>query len=180
MPDATLEQLFGVALVVPAAISRNACTRARVALERSKERNGPPNWRRYTRIDRASYDVIDEPRLLLEREIIDLAERVTSRKGLAICDWRALRLIAGDYILADHDRLLDDNPIEVVVDISSAPPAFPAEIHYRRRGQVFLRIPAVPGTCSVVERGPTITRNHTYVSKRDPNARVIRIVALLK
>jgi hypothetical protein len=37
----------------------------------------------------------------------------------------------------------------------------------------------VPGSLSVVERGPTVTCNHTYVSKLQPTAQVIRLVALL-
>ena len=160
MPD--LGQLFGVALVVPDAI------RARPQLA---------GWQRYDLLDRGSYEWIDNP-AVLTREIVELAERATSRKGLAIARSRALRLRAGDYLLAHHDRLHDDNPVEVIVDLSPSP--VDAEVHYRRRGQTFLRVPCVPGTASVVERGPAITCNHTYVSKRYPDACVIRIAFLLK
>lgn len=158
-----LGQMFGTALVIPDAFDRLRPTFA--------------GWTRYGLLDRGSYEFIDGPRQL-EREIIELAERSTSRTGLAIRQWRALRLVAGDYILTEHDRLHDDNPVEVTIVVSSSP--VDAEVHYRRRGQVFLRVPSVPGTASVVERGPTVTCNHTYVSKRDPRACVIRIVALLK
>ena len=165
MPDAdtALGQLFGVALVIPDAFPR--------------VRHELTGWRRYALLDRGSYEWIDSPQILT-REIVELAERVTSRKGLAIVESRALRLVAGDYVLAHHDRLHDDNPVEVIVDLSRA--TVDAEVHYRRRGQTFLRVPTVPGTASVVERGPAITCNHTYVSKRYPDACVIRIVALLK
>lgn len=168
MPDATLDQLFGVAVVIPDAVPRSELSRARDRLT---------GWRRYALIDRGSYDVIDHA-AGLERELVELAERATSRTGLAIRQARALRLGAGDYLLAHHDQLHDDNPVEVTLDLSPSP--VDAEVHYRRRGQVILRVPSVPGTASVVERGPTVTCNHTYVSKRDPNACVIRIVALLK
>jgi hypothetical protein len=161
MPD--LGQLFGVALVIPDAIVRAP-----------RELSG---WQRYELLDRGSYEWIDNPQILT-REIVELAERATSRKGLSIVESRALRLRAGDYLLAHHGRLHDDNPVEVIVDLSRAP--VDADVHYRRRGQTFLRVPAVPGTASVVERGPAVTCNHTYVSKRYPDACVVRIIALLK
>jgi hypothetical protein len=88
-----------------------------------------------------------------------------------------VRLVPGDYILAHHDRIHDDNPVEVTLDLSPAPVAG-AEVHYRRRGQVFLRVPCAPGSLAIVERGVTITCNHTYVSKLMPDAIVIRLVVL--
>jgi hypothetical protein len=91
---------------------------------------------------------------------------------------RVLRLHPGDYLLAHHDRLHDDNPVEVTLDLS--PASVPeAEVHYRRRGQTFFRFECVPGALAIVERGPTVTCNHTYVSRRYPDAQVIRLVALL-
>jgi hypothetical protein len=167
MPDATVATLFGAATVVPDALDR-----AKLAAARDKL----TGWRRYALLDRGSYDIIESPGVLAH-EMVELAERVTGRT-LAIVEARALRLVAGDYLLAHHDRLHGDNPVEVVVDLSPAP--VDAAVHYRRRGQVFLRVPSVPGTASVVERGPTIACNHTYVSKRDPQACVLRVVALLK
>jgi len=54
-------------------------------------------------------------------------------------------------------------------------------VHYRRRGQVFFRVPCTPGAVSIVERGPTVTCNHTYVSKLSPpGAEVLRLVVLLR
>jgi hypothetical protein len=154
MRDA-IESMFGAAVVLPDAIARESLRQAREQLA---------GWRRYALLDRGSYDVIENPGVLA-REIVELAERATSRSGLAIRESRVLRLVAGDYLL------------EVMIDLSPAP--VDAEVHYRRRGQTFLRVPSVPGTASVVERGPAITCNHTYVSKRDPDACVIRVVALL-
>jgi hypothetical protein len=169
MPDAGVPTLFGAATVIPDAVERSIIASARDQLT---------GWRRYVLLDRGSYDVIDNATdTLLSYSIVDLVKRVTGRK-LATVEARALRLRAGDYILAHADRLHDDNPVEVVVDLSPVP--VDAEVHYRRRGQTFLRVPCVPGTASVVERGPTVTCNHTYVSKRYEDACVIRIVALLK
>ena len=55
-----------------------------------------------------------------------------------------------------------------------------AEVHYRRRGQVFFRAPCAPGSLAIVERGPTVSCNHTYVSKRHADASVVRLVLLLR
>lgn len=43
---------------------------------------------------------------------------------------------------------------------------------------VFLRMPCVPRTLALVERGPTVTRNHTYVSLRHAGAVAVRLVML--
>ena len=92
---------------------------------------------------------------------------------------RLLRLLPGDYLLAHHDRILEGNPVEVTADLS--PASVPgAEVHYRRRGQVYFRFPCVPGSVAVVERGPTVTCNHTYVSKLHAGASVVRLVVLLR
>jgi hypothetical protein len=69
-------------------------------------------------------------------------------------------------------------PIEVTIDLSPHL-VDGAEIHYRRRGQVFFRVPSLPGSAAIVERGPTVTCNHTYVSKRHLDASVVRLVLLL-
>jgi len=94
---------------------------------------------------------------------------------------RVLVLGPGDYILAHHDPMpeVDVVPQELVLDLSPAPVPG-AELYYRRRGAAFLAVPVVPGTLAVVERGPTITANHTYVSRRYPDARVVRLVARTK
>ena len=161
MPDAIAE-MFGTAVVLPGAVNPHA------------QLSG---WKRYTLLDRGSYEYIEDPQIF-GREIVELAERATKRAGLTIRSARALRLLAGDYLLAHHDTLHVDNPVEVTLDLS--PAAAAAEVQYRRRGQIFLRVPCVPGTAAVVERGPTISCNHAYLSKRYPDAEVIRLVALLR
>jgi len=132
-------------------------------------------WKRYTLLDRGSYEYIDDvavPPIVVER-----ASQLAGR-ALTIVESRALRLVPGDYVLAHHDRIYDDHPIETVLDVS--PRAVPCAVDYRRRGQVFFRMPCEPGTLAAVERGPTVTRNHTYVSKLHAGAEVLRIIALLR
>lgn len=135
-------------------------------------------WSRYTLLDRGSYDYvrdIEEPDLAARA--IAHASKITSRK-LLLVEARALKLGPGDYILARHDRVFEKFPIEVTIDLSPAP-VDGAEIHYRRRGQVFFRMTSMPGSGAIVERGPTVTCNHTYISKRHPDASVVRVVLLL-
>ena len=82
-------------------------------------------------------------------------------------------------VVGHHDRVHDDHPVELTLDLS--PTAVPgAEVHYRRRGQVYFRVPAAPRSLAVVERGPTVTCNHTYVSKRAADATIIRLIVLLR
>lgn len=135
-------------------------------------------WSRYTLLDRGSYDYvrdIDEP--ALAARAIAHASKLTSR-SLKLVEARALRLGPGDYLLARHDRVFEKFPIEVTIDLSPAV-VDGAEIHYRRRGQVFFRVPSLPGSAAIVERGPTVTCNHTYISKRHLDASVVRVVLLL-
>jgi hypothetical protein len=138
---------------------------------------GDWTWQRYTQIDQASYDyadAIDEPALA------DLALRAASRvanRELKLGETRALRLHPGDYLLAHHDRVHEGYPLEVVFDLSEREVPG-AEVHYRRRGNVFFRFSSQPGAASIVERGPTVTCNHTYVSRRQ-DATVTRVVMLL-
>ena len=124
-------------------------------------------WQRYTLLDRGSYEYAD----------VDPARLAQFSSYGLITFARAYRLSPGDYILAHHDELHDDLPLELVLDLSPAP--VPAEIHYRRRGSVFFRVPCAPRSLAIVERGPTVTRNHTYVSKRHAGV-VIRIVMLAR
>ncbi|HEY5950710.1 MAG TPA: hypothetical protein VIV40_34700 [Kofleriaceae bacterium] len=167
-----LDELFGAALVVPAAIDD---ARAAAARQRCEARG----YTRYTLVDRGSYDVqvdADEPELFAL--MIGAAQRATGR-SLVVSESRVIRLVAGDYLLAHHDRIYDDNPVEVTLDLS--PVAVPdAEVHYRRRGQVFFRFECTPGALAIVERGATITCNHTYVSKLHRYAAVVRLIVLLR
>ena len=135
------------------------------------------SWERYGLIDRGSYEVahaIDEP------ELADVAVRAASRamnRELRFGEARALRLSPGDYLLAHHDRVYEGFPVEVMFDLSELEVPG-AAVHYRRRGNVFFVFPSQPGAVSIVERGPTVTCNHTYVSKRQ-SATVTRVVMLL-
>lgn len=170
----TLEQLFGgrTAVVVPDVVGPSLAAQARERLDRA-------GYTRYTLLDRGSYDVLadpEEPELF--GALIEIAARTTGR-SLALAEVRALRLRPGDYLLAHHDRIHDDHPVELVLDLS--PASVPgAEVHYRRRGQVYFRIPCVPGSLAIVERGPTVACNHTYVSKRNAAASIVRLVMLLR
>ncbi len=158
----------GVALVADAvSIDVAAAVRARLA------------YRRFALLDRGSYEVADgvvEPELFAV--LAAIASQATGRT-LAVTEARALRLRAGDYILAHHDRFYDDRPIEAVLDLS--PTAVPrAELHYRRRGQVFWRVPSAPYSLAMVDRTPVVTCNHVYISRSVPTADVIRLVATLR
>jgi len=131
---------------------------------------------RYALLDRGSYE---HAAAEVPARLVALASEVTGR-ALAVTEARVLRLVPGDYLLAHHDRVHEDLPIELIADLSPAPVAG-AEVHYRRRGQVFFRVPCTPGAVSIVERGPTVTCNHTYVSKLSPpGAEVVRLVVLLR
>jgi len=166
----TLGDLFGAALVVSDAVD---AARAAAACARCDARG----YTRYALYDRGSYDVLENPD---EPELVELmlraAERTTGRT-LTLVESRVIRLVPGDYVLAHHDRMHEGNPVEVTLDLSPNP--VDADVHYRRRGQVFFRVPCTPGTLAIVERGVTITRNHTYVSKLLRDAVVVRLIVLL-
>jgi hypothetical protein len=164
----SLDSLFGsrIAEVVPAAITRElaAALRERVT------------YTRYTLLDRGSYQhaPLDEPPLF-DKLVEIVARKVPAER---VIEARVLRLAPGDYLLAHHDRVYEGNPIEIVVDLSETPTPG-AEVHYRRRGAVFFRVPSAPCSMAIVERGSTVTCNHTYVSKLG-TASIVRLVALLR
>lgn len=170
----TLDELFvsRIATVVPEAVGPTLAAELRARFERT-------GYTRYALLDRGRYDVLanpDEPALFAA--LTGIATQVTGR-SLALAEARVLRLGAGDYLLAHHDRLHDDHPVELMLDLS--PASVPgAEVHYRQRGTAFFRLESRPGAVSVVERGPAVTCNHTYVSKRHAGASVVRLVALLR
>lgn len=172
-PETTIEQLFGgrTATVIDDAIGPTEAAAVRARLERT-------GYARYALIDRGSYDLVrdpDEPALLAALQA--RASTATGRE-LVIASSRALRLQPGDYLLAHHDELHDGHPVELALDLS--PSTVPgAEIHYRRRGQAYFRAPSAPGALAIVERGPTVSCNHTYVSKRH-TASVVRLMILLR
>lgn len=170
----TLDELFGtrIAVVVPGAVNAALAGELRARLDGA-------GWRRYALIDRGSYDEQpgpDEPKLY--EALARIAGEATGR-ALQFAEARALRLGPGDYLLAHHDRIHDDGPVELVLELSPASVAG-AEVHYRRRGQVYFRFTPEPGALCVVERGPTVTCNHTYVSRRHAGAWSVRLVVLLR
>ncbi len=169
----SIEALFGTRTmtIVPDVLAPAAAAQVRAALA--------PGFVRYDLLDRGSYEH-QAPTLppALATQLVELATGITGRT-LAISCVRALRLRAGDYLLAHHDRVYDDLPLELIVDASAAPVPG-AEVHVRRRGQVFFRVPSAPGAVALVERGPTVTTNHTYVSRRFADAEVVRLHVLLR
>jgi hypothetical protein len=147
-------------------------------LARTAAVRGGWTFARYSLVDRGSYDIardVDEPELAAVA--IRAAVHATGRQ-LRLLEARVLRFGPGDYLLARHDRVHEGFPVEVTFDLSPTPVA-KAAVHYRRRGQVYFQFASQPGAAAIVERGPTVTCNHTYVSKRDPGASVVRLVLLL-
>ncbi len=163
-PD-ELDALAGLLGSRTATITPNAISAAIVA--ELRERLARIGYRRYALLDRGSYEYLDDA--------LD-AGRARALFGDAIGPVRALRLGPGDYLLAHHDHLHDHRQVELVLDVSAA--AVPgAEVHYRRRGQLFHRAPSQPGALSTVERDGAVTCHHTYVSRRYPAAEIVRLVA---
>ena len=140
-------------------------------------------FERYVLLDRGSYEVAA---VADERTIHDVLDRVGRELGLdgsiLAVGARVVRLRPGGYLLARHDdvhaAIVTGNEsrrrFELVLDLSPAPAV--AEIHYRRRGQLFFRVPCVPGSLAIVERTATVTCNHAYVSKLAPAAEVVRLI----
>jgi hypothetical protein len=146
----------------------------------------PAALARYPWIDRGAYawaDLADPADLAALATLVAHVDPADPRREIACA--RVIVLEPGDYILAHHDPMPalapalgdsdDDAPLELVIDVSPAPTPG-AELYYRRRGAAFLAVPAVPGTLAIVERGPAVTANHAYVSKRHAGARVVRVV----
>lgn len=172
----SLEDLFGArtAAIVDGAIDDGEAAALRARLDRA-------GFAPYRLLDRGRYQHVGlapaEHAPLLER-LAAIAAARTGRRWTPVLA-RALRLGPGDYLLGHHDRVHDDHPLELVLDLSAA--AVPgAEVHYRRRGQLFFRVPSAPRSLALVERGPTVTSHHTYVSKRHPDASIVRLIALLR
>lgn len=135
-------------------------------------------YARYALLDRGSYDWLDAPPITDLVPVFEgIASEVTGRT-LTVASARVLQLLPGDYLLVRHDRVHEDRPIELVLDLS--PMAVPdAEVHWRHRGQVFFTMPSTPGAMALVERGPTVMSNHTYVTKRWTGSAVVRLTVLL-
>ena len=136
-------------------------------------------YTRYALLDRGSYDCVATPPITDLAPVLEgISSEVTGRT-LTVASARVLRLLPGDYLLVRHDRVHDDGPVELVLDLS--PMAVQnAEVHWRHRGQVFFTMPSTPGAMSLVERGPTVMSNHTYVTKRWTGTAVVRLVVILR
>lgn len=161
------------AVVVPQAVSPALAADVRERLRGA--------WVRHTAIDRARMEVVPALDPSTFAEVLDGLASATSAvtgRELRVVSARALRLGPGDFALVRHDRVQDDRPIEVTLDLSEAEVPG-AEVHYRHRGQLFFTFAGPPRALAVVERGPTVLCNHTYVSKRHAVA-VVRLVALLR
>ncbi len=160
------------AVIVPNAVTAGVAGSVRERLETA-------GYARYTLLDRASYDeavAVDEPAVV--DALAAIASEVTGRSLVADRP-RVLRFGPGDYSLVRHDRVHDERPVELVLDLSAT--SVPgAEVHYRHRGQVFFTFPCSPGALALVERGPTVLCNHTYLSRRHANASVVRLLLLLR
>jgi hypothetical protein len=137
--------------------------------------------RREVLLDRGSYEevVFPDGASVLPGLVARVGARAAAITGrpLTLASARALRFHPGDYRLVRDDRVYEDRPVEVIVDLSREPVPG-AEVHYRHRGQVFFVVPSSPGVMSVVERGPTVLSNHTYLSLRHARLRVVRLVLL--
>ena len=149
-------------------------TRSAVLVANAVTPRGFDGYERYRLLDRGSYDFIESPPAPeLVATATALIEQQTGERRRCV-ESRVVRLVPGDYMLAHHDRMRDRG-LEVVFDLSPAPA--PAELHYRQHGQVFLRIPCVPGSAALIPRNPTVTANHTYLSKLH-TGQVVRWIAL--
>ncbi len=167
----TLEDMFPVSELVAGAIDADTAAEMRASIT---------GFRRYALFDRGSYEVAEPMGDAIDRgvaRILALAGELTART-LQAYEVRALRLTAGDYLLARHDRVFEGRPLELVLDLSPVP--VQAEIQYRRLGQVFFRMPCSPRSLAIVERTPAITCNHSYVSKLRLGASVIRLAVLAR
>ena len=158
--------------VIEDAIDPETCAIARKQLAQA-------GWTRWSLLDRGSYDFVDAPELPFLLGAVTRLARESAGRELTVDHARAVRMLPGDYVFVRHDRVYDDRPVEVVVDLSASPVAG-AEVHYRHRGQVFFVFPSRPGAAAVVERGPAVMRNSTYVSKRLGYAEVVRLFVLLR
>lgn len=119
-------------------------------------------YQRYRLFDRGSYEVIENPDApdVTALAVALIANQTGERR--TCLESRVVKLSPGDYVLAHHDRIYERG-LEVVLDFSPAPA--PQELHYRQHGQVFFRVPCEPGSAAMIPRNPTVTANHTYLSK---------------
>lgn len=199
----SLGELFGSRLAVLREQFLDEKTAAGV-----RQRLAQAGYLRYPHLDRGRYeftDAIAEPALLARLQ--SAASEVTGRAlkvarpaepgPLGRTGVRALRLGAGDYLLAHHDLQADDGTVELLLDLS--PPSALAQgeaienagVVYTRRsrgaprfgshaGQPFFHVPVQPGTLAIVERDATVRCHHGYLSKRWPALQIVRLILRLQ
>jgi hypothetical protein len=167
-----LDELFRarLAVVVPGMIAPGLAAELRMRLE--------PRYARYALLDRGSYDVapLGEPALLAR--LVEVAAERTGRE-LTVVAARAIRLRPGDYLLARHDAVHDDERVELTLELSATAIAG-ADVHYRRDGDLYAHFPPAPGALTIVERDARVTCSHAYVSKLAAPGEVVRLVAQLR
>ncbi|MBA3453020.1 MAG: hypothetical protein H0T42_08005 [Deltaproteobacteria bacterium] len=169
-----LEELFAprIAVIVPDAIGSALAADLRARFERT-------GYTRYTLLDRGSYDELRDPGELEPMAALIAVTTEITERSLVLAEARVLQLVPGDYLLAHHDRVHDEHHIELILDLS--PALVPnAAVHYRRDGDVYFEVPSRPCALSIVAREPSVTCNHVYVSKLHLDARVVRLVLLLR
>ena len=185
---AQLAQLFGarVAVLQPDAIDGLAAAAVRQRLEAK-------GYARYPGIDRGSYEFLDEPTEAVIGAVgkpllatLQAAASAATGRSLALAlatpaspAVRALRLGAGDYLLAHHDRDSDDGTVELTLDLSASV-SEGAGVVYLRGGKPFFHLPSQPGALAIVERDASVRCHHAYLSKRFPAAQVVRLVVRLR
>lgn len=176
-----LEQLFGarVAVLQPDMIDGLAAAAVR-------QRLVAKGYARYPLIDRGSYEFLDDPRDAIGAPLLAALQAAASKatgRSLALASAapavRALRLRAGDYLLAHHDRDSDDGTVELTLDLSASV-SEGAGVVYLRAGKPFFHLPSQPGALAIVERDASVRCHHAYLSKRFPAAEVIRLVVRLQ
>ncbi len=150
-------------MVLPVSLEEVLATRSAVLVPSNITKQFAFAYTRYAELDQASYEYAEVSPRDLVKAVTDRIFEVTGERRTFVSG-RVVRLLPGDYIVARHDVGSEQRVLECVVDLS--PAAVPnAEVHYRQHGQVFFRMPCEPGTIAMMPRGPTVSCNHTYVSK---------------
>jgi hypothetical protein len=126
---------------------------------------------------RGRYAFLDGARdAALEGALLAIAEPIVDRR-LAVARSRWARLVHGDYALLRDDR--DEEPsVELTLDISERASGG-AEICYCHRGRLVFAAPQIPGSLTIVERGPAIRRYERYLSRRVGDAEIVRLRLVL-
>jgi hypothetical protein len=159
-------------MVLPVSLDELLATRSAMIVK-TDVRAAFTGFARYRLYDRGSYEWLEVP---ADDRLGQIVETFCGERKRCVAS-RVLRLVPGDYVLARHDPVRERGTIEVVVDLSPAA-VEGAEVQYRQHGQVFFRMPCEPGTAAVVPCGPTVTSNHSYVSKLRTGGEVVRWIAV--